>query len=209
MGSEEVRREAKEYFGDVDPSHDWLHVERVERLAQKIAVQEGADEEIVRLAVLLHDIGREKEDDGEIEDHAEWGAREAEKILENLGYEHETVEHVSDCIRSHRFSTGPEPESLEAKVLSDADNIDAVGAVGIARTFSVGGERGNPIADPGLPVEKDETESGETSLNHFYKKILELEERMYTDTGRQIIEDRHDFTRRFVERMEREIRGEK
>lgn len=206
---DEIRRIAKSYFGNVDPSHDWLHIKRVENLADNIAEKENADNEIVKLAVLLHDIGRKKEDRGEIKDHSSWGADKAREILEEKGYQEELIEKVDHCVDSHRYSTEPEPETLEAEVLADADNLDALGATGVARTFTVGGERGNPLADPDTPIEEDETEAGETSLNHFYKKILTLKDRMYTETGRELARERHKFTETFVERFEMEIRGEK
>ncbi len=208
-GFEDVKKRAKEYFGDVNPAHDWFHVMRVYNLSEKLARDEGADLETVRLSALLHDIGRGLEDDGEINDHAEWGADEAETVLSDLGYGESTIKKVKHCVRSHRYSGGPEPGTLEAKVLSDADNLDALGATGIARTFTYGGENRGVIADPGLPVEHDESDSGETSLNHLQKKILGLKDRMYTDAGREIAEDRHKYVKRYVERFKEEMRGEK
>lgn len=205
----EVRGEAKSYFNSVDPSHDWLHVKRVENLSDKIAEKEDVDQKVVKLAALLHDIGREKESKGEIEDHSSWGAKKSKEILRSYGFKEELLEKVAHCVNSHRYSTGPEPETREAKVLCDADNLDAIGAVGVARTFSVGGEMGNPLADPDTPIEQDQTSTGENSLNHFYKKILNLKERMYTESGKEIAEERHDFTEEFVNRMEEEIRGNK
>lgn len=206
---EELRREAKTFFGNVDPSHDWLHVKRVLKLSEEIAEKENVDRETVKSAVLLHDIGRKREDNGEIDDHAEWGAEKAEEILEEMNFNQNKIREIKHCIRTHRDSTGPEPETLEAKTLCDADNLDALGATGIARTFSVGGERQDAIADPDLPVEKDETSTGKTTLNHFYKKILELKTQMYTETGREIAEERHEYTRKFVERLEKELDGKK
>ncbi|PSH00797.1 MAG: phosphohydrolase, partial [Nanohaloarchaea archaeon SW_7_46_7] len=113
------------------------------------------------------------------------------------------------CIRSHRYSKSPEPDTLEAEVLSDADNLDALGATGIARTFTYGGEYERTIADPNLPAEKDEEEGGSNSFNHLQKKILNLKDRMYTDSGLEVAEERHDYVKKFVERFKKEIRGEK
>jgi uncharacterized protein len=87
------------------------------------------------------------------------------------------VDEVVQCIDAHRYSTPPKLKTLEAKVLADSDNLDALGATGVARTFSVGGERGSPLADPDMPIDQVETEAGKTSLNHFYKKILTLKGR--------------------------------
>lgn len=209
MAIESIREEARSYFSDVAPSHDWHHVERVERLAETLAEKEGADMELVKLAVLLHDIGRGREDRGEIGDHAEWGAEKAGEILREHGHNSDTIESVKHCIRAHRYSDEMEPETVEAEVLSDADNLDALGASGIARTFCYSGEHGRPVSDTELLPEDDDSESGETGLNHLANKILELKDRMYTDAGREIAEERHRFVEKFVEQMTGEMEGER
>jgi uncharacterized protein len=206
---EDVKERAKSFFGDVNPAHDWFHVKRVHELAIRLADEENADKEVVEAAVFLHDIGRAKEDEGEIQNHAEWGAEKAQEILEELDYSQDFIDKVSHCIRSHRYSKDPEPETLEAKVLSDADNLDALGATGIARTFTYGGERDSVIADPELPAEEDESEAGATSLNHLEKKILNLKDRMYTGTGEEFAEERHSYVEEFVKRFKDEMQGDK
>jgi uncharacterized protein len=206
---EDVKKRAESFFGDVNPAHDWFHVKRVHELAIRLADEENADKEVVEAAVFLHDIGRVKEDEGEIENHAEWGAEKAQEILEELDYSQDFIDKVSHCIRSHRYSKDPEPENLEAKVLSDADNLDALGATGIARTFTYGGERDSVIADPELPAEEDDSEAGATSLNHLEKKILNLKDRMYTGTGEEFAEERHSYVEEFVKRFKDEMQGDK
>ncbi|WP_158058362.1 HD domain-containing protein [Halorussus halophilus] len=205
---DEVRERARSYFGGVNPSHDWHHVQRVARLAETLAEQYDPDERVLFAAVWLHDVGRAKEDDGEIEDHAEWGAKEAADILADLDADPETIEAVQHCIRAHRYSNDVEPQSREAEILSDADNLDALGAVGIARCFSYGGELGQRLHDPDLPPEADETAAGQTQLNHIDKKILDLPERMYTDAGRELAAERAAYVTEFVERFEREVAGD-
>ncbi len=205
---QEIREEVKSFFGDVNPAHDWKHVKSVENLSEKLAEEEGADQKIVKASVLLHDIGRKKEDEGEIENHAEWGAEKAQEILEGFGYDEGFIEEVKHCVMSHRYSKDPEPETLEAKVLSDADNLDALGATGIARTFTYGGEHGRVIADPELPADEDPESSGSNSFNHLQKKILNLKSRMYTGSGLDVAEDRHSYVESFVERFKDEMRGE-
>lgn len=206
---EKIEQKASSYFKDVNPAHDWYHVKRVEKIAEKTAEEENADKKVVKASVFLHDIGRKKEDSGEIENHAEWGAKEAKKVLEDLDYEQEFIQEVKHCVRSHRYSKEPDPDTLEAKVLSDADNLDALGATGIARTFTYGGEHRRVIADPELPAEKDEEPGGSNSFNHLEKKILSLKERMYTETGLEIAEQRHNFVKSFVERFKDEMKGNK
>ena len=206
----EVRETARSYFDEsLSPAHDWHHVQRVEALAEQLLQRhEHADERVVRLAVLLHDIGRVREDRGEIDDHATWGAREARQLLEARGVDNERVDAVCHAICVHRYSNDREPETLEAEILCDADNLDALGAVGIARCFTYGGERGQPIHDPELVPADDDTAAGRTQYNHFHKKILRLPERMYTDAGRELAETRREYVREFLDRLDREVTGE-
>jgi|SRR6056297_2042681 len=206
----DVRERAASYFGDVAPAHDWQHVRRVAELAETLAAESDrdVDERTLLAAVWLHDVGRSREDHGEIDDHAEWGAAEAERVLADLGATDDTVAAVQHCVRAHRYSNDVDPETVEARLLCDADNLDALGAVGVARCFTYGGELGQPIHDPDLPVAADDTEAGETQLNHLQKKVLSLRERMYTDPGRAVAEERHAFVESFVERFEREVAGD-
>ncbi|MDG5757897.1 HD domain-containing protein [Natronococcus sp. A-GB1] len=207
---ETVRDRARPYFEDAPPAHDWHHVRRVAALADTLVAKQtgSADERIVQLAVALHDIGREREDRGEIDDHAAWGAREGSRILADVGASEETIEHVRHCIGAHRYSNDVEPETLEAEIVCDADNLDALGAVGIARAFAHGSVIGSPLYDPDVPPAEDETVAGRSQYNHFYKKILELPERMYTDAGRDLAADRATFAREYLERFEAEAAGE-
>ncbi|NUB90344.1 HD domain-containing protein [Haloterrigena sp. SYSU A121-1] len=209
---EAVRTRARSYFQAAPPAHDWHHVRRVETLAETLIDRHPSDEideRVVRLAVSLHDIGREREDAGEIDDHAAWGARESRRILEDVGADPATIDTVAHCVRAHRYSNAVEPETLEAEIVSDADNLDALGAVGIARTFSYGGALGQEIHDPAVPVADDETASGATQYNHLHKKILELPERMYTDVGRELAERRAAFVREYVAQFDAELTGER
>ncbi|MDY6765209.1 MAG: HD domain-containing protein [Halobacteria archaeon] len=206
---QEVRAYAKSFFGDVDPSHDWDHVERVYKLGRRIAREENANRRVVKLSVLLHDIGRAKEDRGEIEEHATWGAQKAEEFLRDRGEDPDIVEAVKHCIESHRYSNDIEPHTIEAKAVCDADNLDALGAIGIARCFCYGGERGIAIGSS-VGTEGGENEKKrESQVDHLRSKILNLKDRMYTETGEEIAQDRHDFVEDFVERFEREVEGVK
>lgn len=206
-----VEEAAKAYFSaDISPAHDWHHIERVAAIADRLCTEyETADGFVINAAVFLHDIGREMEDNGEIQNHAAWGAQEAAAILQEQGVASDRIEAVTHAIRSHRYSEPPKPVSLEAKILSDADNLDALGAVGIARCFTYGGERGSPIHDPDLPPAADETSSGSTQFNHFYKKLRDLPDRMYTKRGREIAEERWEFMEQYLNRFDAEITAEK
>ena len=209
---EAVRTRARTYFEDAPPAHEWHHVQRVETLAETLLDRHPSDEideRVVRLAVYLHDIGREKEDRGEIDDHATWGAREAGRILEDAGAGPETIDAVRHCVRAHRYSNAIEPETLEAELVSDADNLDALGAVGIARVFAHGGALGEPIRDPAIPPSEDETAAGAAQYNHLHKKILDLPERMYTDVGRELADERARFVRDYLAQFDAEIEGDR
>ncbi|WP_135853410.1 HD domain-containing protein [Halorussus salinus] len=207
---DDVRERARTYFDGASPAHDWHHVRRVARLAETLVEADGKqiDEDVLFAAVWLHDIGRSKEDCGEIEDHAEWGADEADDVLRELDADAETIEEVRHCIRAHRYSNDVAPETREAKILSDADNLDALGAVGIARVFAYGGELGQPLYDPDLPPEADDSAAGETQFNHIHEKILDLPDRMYTDAGWELADDRAAYVAAFADRFEREAAGE-
>lgn len=209
---EAVRTRARPYFEDAAPAHDWHHVQRVETLAETLVDRHPSEEidgRVVTLAVALHDIGREKEDRGEIDDHSAWGAEEAGRILEAVGADAETIERVQHCVRAHRYSNAIEPDTLEAMIVSDADNLDALGAVGIARVFAHGGALGEPMYDPAVPVADDGTTAGQTQYNHLHKKILDLPERMYTDVGRAIADDRVAFVDTYLEQFDGELTGER
>lgn len=205
MSFETIRKEAKTYFQDVSPSHDWHHVRRVLGLSRHLAGAEDADTALVELAAVLHDIGRGRKDRGTIDDHALWGAGEAGAILDRNGYDPERIDAVQHCIRAHRYSNDVDPETPEARILSDADNLDALGAIGVARTFCYSGENGRILASPDLRPEDDDSDAGRTGLNHLVKKILNLRDRMYTSTAKTLAEQRHDVVLQFVKRLRKEI----
>lgn len=206
-----IRETARSYFdNEPSPAHDWHHVQRVETLAECLLESyPAADEATVRLAVLLHDIGRPREDRGDVDDHARWGAQAAESILVDHGVPRDRIEAVCHAILVHRYSSDQEPESREAEILCDADNLDALGAVGVARCFTYGGEVGRPIHDPELTPDEDDTAAGATNYNHIRKKLLSLPDRMYTDAGAAVAADRVAYVRQFLGRFDREVAGER
>lgn len=207
----EVESVARSYFHEeMSPAHDWRHVQRVVTNAERLLeAHPAADATVVRLGAVLHDIGRARETAGETDDHATWGAAESRRLLEERGVAGATVEAVAHCVRAHRHSNDVAPETLEAEIVSDADDLDALGAVGVARCFAHGGEIGSPIHDPSLPPAADDTAAGRTQFNHVHKKLLALPERMHTDAGRERAEERAVFMRRFVEQFEREVDGQR
>jgi uncharacterized protein len=198
-----LRERTRPFFADAAPAHDWHHVERVERLADRLAGDHAADvdRDVLAASVLLHDIGREREAQGAIDDHAGWAAEQTPDLLADLT-DDRTVERVVHCVRAHRYSGSVEPETIEARVLCDADNLDAMGAVGIGRTFAHGGTLGEPMHGS-----EDPRSGGQ--LAHLRGKIVSLRDRMYTDPGRELAAERHAVVERFVEQFEAELAGRK
>ena len=203
---ERIKEKSKEFFEL--SHHDKFHVERVCNLAMRIAREENADLDVVTAAALLHDIARAMEDEGKIADHATEGARMARKILEEVGFPQEKIARVIHCIEAHRFRKGIEARSLEAKILQDADRLDIIGAIGMARVFARGGWGNKPIYDPTIPRKEKYDGKSLTSVNHIYEKILKVKDTINTNTAKEIAEERHKFAEQFLERLLREWKGE-
>jgi uncharacterized protein len=203
---------ARSYYGDNDAVHDFDHVLRVLALAERIGQAEGADMQVVRAAVLLHDVGRARADAAGL-DHAALGAARVREIL--AGQPPAKVEAVAHAVAAHRYRAVPEPETLEAQVLFDADKLDAIGAVGIARAFAYGGAHGQRLWVPVGSVDaarwKEEGDDPETHtpIHEFVVKLSKLKDRLFTPTGHAIAEERHAFMVSFFERMDAEIQGAK
>ena len=212
MKDARVKEVAQELLASDSSSHGWDHAERVWNLCRHIGSAEGADLEVLQLAACLHDIGRpeEKASGGEV-CHAMAGAERARRILEEHGYDEATVEKVVHCIASHRFRrNGERPRTLEARVLFDADKLDAIGAVGIGRAFLFAGEVGARLHNPEADIMNTLAYSSEdTAFREFCVKLQKVKDRMLTGTGKQIAEDRHHFMVAFFQRLTQEVQGEK
>ena len=175
-------------------------------LAERLARAEGADLEIVRTATLLHDVARGR-GDVPSHDHARAGAEFARRLL--AGQPPEKVEQVAQAIAAHRFRTGPAPQTLEARVLHDADKLDAIGAIGVARAFAFARHTGQRLwaAVPPDYVERTDTWREHTPVHEFHVKLCKIKDRLFTASARQLAEERHRFMVAFYERLEREVRG--
>ena len=196
-------------FMDVSGSHDWEHTRRVCNLSLHIGRIEGADLEVVQIAAYLHDIGRSKE--GTAKGglcHAEKGAKMAEVVLKEYPMSDEGRQNIIHCIRTHRFRGRHRPATLEAKVLFDADKLDAIGAVGIARAYLFAGELGAKLHNPDVRPEETQPYTREdTGYREYYLKLSKIRERMLTEEGRRMAEDRDRFMRAFFERFLSEYEG--
>lgn len=191
--------------------HDWWHIERVWKLAKTIGTAEGADMQVVELAALLHDIADYKFHKG---DHSV-GPKKAHKWLESLGIDQTVIDHVVQIIANLSFSSGLQGKqvtSIEGMVVQDADRLDAIGAVGIARCFVYGGSKGHEMYNPHIPprtelsAEEYKKDTG-TQINHFYEKLLLLKDRMNTKTAKSMAEKRHSFMEQFLEEFYKEWSG--
>jgi uncharacterized protein len=209
---EETRRHVESLFADDGSGHDWWHIYRVWTVAGKLAEAEGADRTVVALGALLHDIADWKFHDG---DDA-IGPKKARHWLEQQGADEDTVHHVSDIVATISYKgagVATPMQTLEGKVVQDADRLDAIGAQGIARTFAYGGNKNRLIYHPDQkPVlhqsfEAYKKNDGHT-INHFYEKLLLLKDRMNTQAGRKMAEERHRFMERFLDQFFREWHGE-
>jgi uncharacterized protein len=204
-----IQKIVKEYLSGSRGSHDWGHTERVYTLALRIAEKEGADKEIVGLAALLHDIGRGHEDGsgGKI-CHAEKGAKIARTLLHKYGVKNSTIEQVVHCIETHRFRKKREPQSLEARVVFDADKLDSIGAVGIGRAFLFAGEVGAKLHNKHADIEKTKPYSEEdTAYREYMVKLRFIRDRMLTKEGRRLAAERHEFMEAFFDRLNKEVDG--
>ncbi len=199
-----LRDEIKDEFSG---SHGFDHTERVYNLALHIAQSEKIDLEVLQAAALLHDISRKEEHEGKVECHADAGAEKAAKILAEIGFPSDKIPKVQYCIRVHRYSKGIMPETVEAKILQDADRLDALGAIGIARVFSRGGEKRIPLFAPDIKPNKEyapDTKAA-SSINHFYEKLLNIKpESFHTHTGQIMAKERYEFLELFLNHFLRE-----
>jgi len=200
---------ARRLYDGADAAHDFDHVLRVLALAERIAQAEGADVEIVRAAALLHDVAR-AETAGTGECHAQAGAERAREVL--CGHPPGRVEAVAHAIAAHRFRGSLAPATLEAQVLFDADKLDAIGAVGIARAYAVGGQRNSRLwaaVSPDYTEGDLSNERDHTAVHEFVFKLSRLTDGMHTETGRAIAQERHAYMVAFFQRLDQEVRGER
>ncbi|PEI88412.1 phosphohydrolase [Bacillus pseudomycoides] len=186
--------------------HDWYHIERVHKLAISLSEKEGGDRFVIEMAALLHDVADEKLNDSE-----EAGMKKVSDWLEGLNVTEEENEHILHIIMnmSYKGGHGGKVSTLEGKIVQDADRLDALGAIGIARTFAYGGAKGRLMYDPNIPPREEMTKeeyrkNDDPSLNHFYEKLLKLKDLMNTDAAKREAEIRHRYMEEFIEQFMKE-----
>lgn len=204
----------KQTLAEAEGGHDWWHIYRVWKNAQNIAKQEdGVDMLVVELGALLHDIADSKFHDGD----EEIGPKTARDYLTSQNLPQDVIEHVENIVRHISFKgafEGQKWTSPELAVVQDADRLDAIGAIGIARTFNYGGHKGRALYDPNnkpnLEMTKEEYKASTApTLNHFYEKLLLLKNMMNTETGKSMAEERHVFMEQYLEQFYSEWEGKK
>ncbi len=205
---EDIKQKAKNFFLNSKGSHDWEHTMRVYNLCIHIGKKENAGMEVLKLAAILHDIGRAQQDDcnGGI-CHAEKGAEIAKELLTKVGYK--KSEKVIHCIKTHRFRKNNIPVSIEAKILFDADKLDSIGAVGIGRAFLFAGEIGAKLHNKYADINKTEEYSkDDTAYREYIVKLRKIKDRMLTKEGKRLAKERHKFMDDFFERLNKEVDGD-
>ena len=198
----------KEKLEGAEAGHDWFHIERVWKLSKKIAEKEGGNLEVIELSALLHDIADPKFHNGD----ETLALKISQNFLEEIHVEGELIEQVLFVIKNISFKNraeAPENPPLELQIVQDADRLDAIGAIGIARTFNFGGFKNNlmyhPEIKPNLDMNKEEyKKSNGTTINHFYEKLLLLKDLMNTETAKKIASERHNFILQFLDEFYKE-----
>jgi uncharacterized protein len=190
-----------------DSAHDFDHIMRVFKNAQKICKKENVPEKLVLSAVLLHDIVSYPKSDKRSKLSSIKSAEESKKILKKFNFTKEEIQIISDAIRDHSFSRNKIPSTLEGKILQDADRLDAIGAIGIARVFAVGGYEKRPFYNVKDPFCKGRTPNDKIwTLDHFYHKLLKLESLMNTKSGKIEAKKRTKILKDFLNELKKEIK---
>ena len=209
---ENTKAFVKKTLEGAEGGHDWFHIQRVYKNALLIAQNESSNLFVVELGALLHDIADYKFHDG----NESLGPQIAGNFLRSQGVNEDTVTHIEQIIKNVSFKGGNnirQFNSIELQIIQDADRLDALGAIGIARTFNYGGFKGRALYDPQIAPElnmsKEEYKNSTApTINHFYEKLLLLKERMNTHTGRKLAEERHRFMEDFLKQFYAEWNGE-
>jgi uncharacterized protein len=205
----QIRHIAQQRFDHAHGSHDWQHTLRVHGLCRRIGPLEGADMLTLEAAAFLHDIGRAVQDraNGSV-CHAVQGAQMTEEILAPLPLDQARKKNIIHCVRTHRFRGDRLPVTIEAQVLFDADKLDAIGAVGIARAYLFAGELGACLHNPHMPPEQAAPYSrDDTGHREFAVKLSKIKTRIITAQGRRLAQGRHAFMETFFERFLSEYQG--
>lgn len=213
---EKLEVKVKDMFVSETSGHDIYHLDRVRNLALHIQEKEGGDQLIIGVSAFLHDIHRLMEKDSGMFVHPKESLPIIKNMLEEISFPENEISKVLHCVEYHEeyeFSKeGKTVTDIETLVLQDADNLDAIGAIGIARTFTFGGAHSVPMWIPEKPFDREffnESEKDPSTLHHFYSKLLKLKGNMNTKTGKEMAEERHAFMENYINQFLHEWNGEK
>lgn len=200
-----IKNEVKEIM-DNDSAHDFDHVMRVYKNAQKICKKEKANEKLILCAALLHDIVSYPKSDKRSKNSSTESAKKSKMILKQYDFTNDEITIISDAIRDHSFSQNKTPESIVGKILQDADRLDAIGAIGIARVFATGGSLKRPFYNIDDPFCKTRKPNDKTwTVDHFYQKLLKLESLMNTKSGKMEAKKRTKVLKEFLNQLKQEV----
>ncbi|MHA1721601.1 MAG: HD domain-containing protein [Candidatus Baldrarchaeia archaeon] len=202
---EKLKEIVRKCMWDNWPGHDYFHAMRVYNLCLRLGEKLNVDLDVLKAAALLHDVAYREN----VEDHDILSAEMAEKILKDIGFPREKIGQVVYCIKSHRFLRGRKAESLEAKILQDADRLDAIGAIGIARALADAGLRKEKIWIPWIKPKEKYNGKSDSCINHFYEKLLKIKDNLNLKESKMIAEGRTRFMEMFLEEFFKEWKGEK
>ena len=206
LDTETMFEEIKPMYEGSDPAHDFSHILRVFKNAQYLGKAEGADMQILLIAALLHDIVSESKLSKKSSESEARRQKIAEDFLKKKGLDDNAIKSVLYAIEVHRFSKGLVPSTLEAKILQDADRLDAMGAIGIARVFTTGGAMGRKLYNTNDTFcESREPDDKTWNLDHFFRKLLSLEYGMHTETGKRVAKRRAAVLKRYLSDLQREL----
>jgi uncharacterized protein len=200
-----LKNEVKEIM-DNDSAHDFEHIMRVYKNAQKMCKKEKANEKLILSAALLHDIVSYPKSDKRSKLSSIQSAKKSKLILKKYDFSEEEITIVSDAIRDHSFSQNKTPSTIEGKILQDADRLDAIGAIGIARVFATGGSLKRPFYNIDDPFcKKRKPDDKVWTVDHFYQKLLKLESLMNTKSGKEEAKKRTKILNEYLEQLKQEV----
>jgi len=201
-----LRNQVKKMMAKNDPAHDFEHVLRVYANAEKICMKEKIEKKLVLTAILLHDIVSFPKTDKRSKTSSTKSAIKAKKILQKLNYSLDEIKIIIDAIESHSFSKNKNPTTIEGKILQDADRLDALGAIGIARTFAVAGAENRSFYNTNDPFCSSRKADDQVwAVDHFFKKLLLLEAKMYTKSAKIEAKRRTKIIKKFLNDLKQEI----
>ena len=199
---EKLKKFAQKKIKNNDPAHDFEHIMRVYRNAERICKSEDGNKKLILSAVLLHDVIKTVNQ----KDSALKSAKLSKKILSDYSFSNDEIIIICDAINDHSFSKGKTPSTIEGKILQDADRLDAIGAIGLARVFSFSGSNNRSFYDPIDPFSKNRKfNDNKWALDHFFKKLLLLEGKMNTKTGKTLAGKRIKILKNFLKEIKNEI----